>query len=164
MFVRCKSEQIRRCWWTLAALFARLGANMFNVPVHRYLFSCCRPHLHKGGAGCSCNMLCTHRMWTWTWAGRVRTPTPRCLCDFFFQKKSWKEFIILLWRRFKLQRSLVFNLTWNWRTDICADEDLKTRLYIFKYFVMMPLFFCPEILGEFVEDNESLKFVWKCFT
>ena len=42
MFVWCKSEQIRRCWWTLAALFARLGANMFNVLVGRYLFSCCK--------------------------------------------------------------------------------------------------------------------------
>ena len=41
MFVWCKSEQIRRCSRTLAALFARLGANMFNVLVCRYLFSCC---------------------------------------------------------------------------------------------------------------------------
>ena len=47
MFVWCKSEQIRRCSWTLAALFARLDANMFNVLVGRYLFSCCELHLHK---------------------------------------------------------------------------------------------------------------------
>lgn len=32
----------------LAALFARLGANTFNVLVCRYLFSCCETHLHKG--------------------------------------------------------------------------------------------------------------------
>lgn len=51
MFIWCKSEQIRRCWWTLAALFARLGANMFNVLVARYLFSCCEPHLHKDREG-----------------------------------------------------------------------------------------------------------------
>lgn len=86
MFVRCKSEQIRRCWWTLAALFARLGANMFNVPVHSYLFSCCELHLHRergreGGrdsrthvhtrapyaAGRRWNVLCTGREWPTIW-------------------------------------------------------------------------------------------------
>lgn len=29
---------------------------------------------------------------------------------------------------------------------------------------MTPLFIRPEILSKFGEDNESLKFVWKCFT
>lgn len=60
-------RQIRRCSWTLAALFARLGANMFNVLLGRYLFSC-EAHFHKEGG----RTVGSGRIWN-TLLGKSRT-------------------------------------------------------------------------------------------